>query len=133
MDRVFPDTFWMAKIPIHKPAADEDTSDTARVFSENVNAAMKADETVSSTPKLAKKAKLKTGPISRVRNGKNVTLATLEAVAKGLGVQPWQLLVPGFQPENPPTLAVAGKREQELYSRIRSAAKEIAKIEQDSK
>lgn len=104
---------------------------TARVFSENVNAAMKASKDATSNPKLAKKAGLKTGPISRIRNGKNITLATLEAVAKGLDVEPWQLLVPGFQPDNPPLLAVAGKREQELYSRIRSAAKEIAKIEQE--
>ena len=132
MDRVFPHTRRMAKRSPLLVTKETGSSNTARVLAENVNAVMKVNSDVSSNPKLAEKAKLGTGPIARVRAGENITLATLESVAKAMNLEPWQLLVPGFQPGNPPVLGVAGKREEELYRRIRSAAKEIAKIEQDT-
>lgn len=48
------------------------------------------------------------GTIARLRAGSHATtIDTLATVAERFGVEPWMLLVPDFDPDNPPALAEA--------------------------
>lgn len=54
---------------------------------------------------LEKATKVPQKTISRALNQENSPqLATIEDLARGCGLEPWQLLVPGLDPKNPPTL-----------------------------
>lgn len=54
---------------------------------------------------LEKATKVPQKTISRVLNQENSSqLATIEDLARGAGLEPWQLLVPGLDPKNPPKL-----------------------------
>ncbi|MES2910583.1 MAG: hypothetical protein V4718_04295 [Pseudomonadota bacterium] len=114
-----------------KPVDIEPVCASAAVVSANLNTLMKAYPDLSSNLKLDKKTKIGTGAISRARNGQNLTLITMEALAKAFDLEVWQLLVPGLDPANAPVLGIAGKKEQELYKRFRTAAKEILQIDQE--
>lgn len=47
------------------------------------------------------------------------TVDTLDEIAAAIGCQPWQLLVPNMDLNNPPML-VMGQAEREIYNRIRA-------------
>lgn len=129
MDRVFPQTCRMKK---KTEALTEKQRRTAVTLGQNVSALMGGNESLDSNPKVSKATKLSTSTLSRLRNGQvNANLETLEAIAEAFDVEPWQLLVPGFQPANPPVLGMAGQKEQDLYNRFMSAAKEIVQIEKE--
>lgn len=57
-----------------------------------------------------------------------VTLATLEAIATGFGVQPWQLLVPRLSASRPPQL-IADQKRMAAIERVAEAAKDLASLE----
>lgn len=62
-------------------------------------------EQAGSQSALAKKCGVPQRTISRAMNAENATTVdTLNDLAKGLGMQPWQLLVSGLDPSNPPLL-----------------------------
>lgn len=64
--------------------------------------------------------------VSRIEGGRLVpTLDVLEALAKGLGVNPWELLVPNFDAKNRPVLKEATEAERKLWEKIRESAKEL--------
>lgn len=77
---------------------------------------------------LARRSKVPQRTIGRIVN-KEVTasLDVLEALAKPFDLQPWQLLVPGIDPKNPPVLRFASAAEEALYKRIVAAATELAR------
>lgn len=142
MDRVFPQTSSMGDSTTKPPASASARHKTAIVLGVNVSALMAASAPrpnaprgvadLSSNPKLAKKTKLGTGTISRLRNGSvNANLETLEAIAKAFDVEPWQLLVPVMDPNNPPVLQTAGDSERELYRQFKTIAKQVASIESE--
>lgn len=56
----------------------------------------------------------------------SVGLAILDKIAEKHNLAAWQLLVPGFDPSNPPALQPVSIKERELYEKIMSAAKAIA-------
>ncbi len=65
--------------------------------------------------------------VTRIKEQKtSVGLAVMDRIAATFNVSAWQLLVPGFDPENPPTLQPVSERERALYTRIMSAAKDFA-------
>jgi len=142
MDRVFPQTWLMRESEQKAKAIESPRHKTAIVLGVNVSALMaasapkpdapKGGTDLSSNPKLAKKTKLGTGTISRLRNGSvNANLETLEAIAKAFDVEPWQLLVPMMDPNNAPVLQAAGDSERELYKQFKTIAKQVASIEND--
>lgn len=56
--------------------------------------------------KLADDCGIGPGTASRIKERQTeVRLETIEAIAKKFGFEAWQLLVPGFDPKNPPQLA----------------------------
>lgn len=124
MDRGLPYPSVMAR---RAPQQDEEgvASSTAKVLGENLAALMAAHPELNSNPKLAAKTRLGTGTISRLRNGMvDANLDTLERMATAFGVAPWQLLVPGIDPTNPPTLQPVSERERRFYERLRDVLKE---------
>jgi transcriptional regulator with XRE-family HTH domain len=130
MGRVFPYSRRMGR----KPATDErkePASATAKVLAENLASLMAAHTDLGSNPKLGTKAKLGTGTIARLRTAEvNANLETLEALASAFDVQPWELLVPGLDPKNRPTLKQISEREHQLYERWKQVAKEFVKEDQ---
>lgn len=54
---------------------------------------------------LAKKAGKAVSWAQRLLDGTDTSMSKLEEVAEVFGLQAWQLLVPGFDPENPPGLS----------------------------
>lgn len=67
------------------------------------------------------------GTIQRIEAQEtSIGLAILDKIAQKFELAPWQLLVPGFDPENPPALLPVSSRERELYEKIKTAAKAIA-------
>ena len=104
-----------------------ESSIVRHVVAKNLNALMQSHFDLDSAPKLAKKTKVGTGTISRLRNAKvDATLSVLEAIAIAYDLQPWQLLVPDLSPQDPPMLRDIPPAEQELYRRLRAAIKEQA-------
>lgn len=142
MDRVFPQTLGMPDSSKKHPSSVSQRHKTAIVLGANVSAlmvasahkpgAMSLGTDLSSNPKLAKKTGLGTGTISRLRNGSvNANLETLDAIAKAFDVEPWQLLVPGMDPNNTPVLQTAGDSERELYRQFKTIAKQVVSIDSD--
>jgi transcriptional regulator with XRE-family HTH domain len=105
-------------------------SSTAKVLGENLARLMAAHPDLNSNPKLAAKTRLGTGTISRLRNGAvDANMDTLERMARAFQVEPWQLLVPGIDPGNLPTLQPISEQERRLYARIAEAVKGIRQEE----
>lgn len=57
-----------------------------------------------------------------------LNLDYIEAIAEVYGLDPWQLLVPGLLPKNPPVLRSVGEAEDKLYRKIGELAEQIAAI-----
>lgn len=77
--------------------------------------------------KLARETKVGPGTAARIKEQKtSVGLETVDKIAAHFNVAAWQLLVPGFDPRNPPALQPVSVAERKLYDRIMSAAREIA-------
>jgi transcriptional regulator with XRE-family HTH domain len=109
-----------------EPSEVSTASATAQILAANLAGLMAAHSELNSNPKLAKKTELSTGTISRLRNSDvDANLDTLERLARAFQVDPWQLLVPGMDPKNVPTLQPTSEAERRLYERIREMAKEI--------
>lgn len=56
----------------------------------------------------------------------SVGIAVLDKIAAAHQLASWQLLVPGFEPKNPPALKPVSIKERQLYEKIMAAAKTIA-------
>ena len=66
------------------------------------------------------------GTISRIERLEfNPSLDVVEALAAGLGCEPWQLLTINFDAKNPPILREASPAERELWRKIQESAKSI--------
>jgi len=85
-----------------------------------------------SQPKIVETAKARgyvidQGTISRIERAKlTPSLDVLEALAAGLEIEPWQLLITNLNPRNPPILKGAGgTTEKELWKRLQDAAKQL--------
>lgn len=91
------------------------------VLARNLNALMDARPKLGSNPKLSKKIGASTSTIHRLRNADtDCTLETLDKLAQAFEVSPWQLLVPGFEPNAHPVLRTLSTQEAEMYERLRS-------------
>lgn len=79
-----------------------------------------------SEPEFAKLAKIDQKTLWRVLRGPNEpTLETVSKLAKACGLEPWQLLTPDLEPNNPPMLAAQSVRLQALLDNIRNTREAI--------
>lgn len=96
----------------------------------NVQALMVHKYGTENLTRLAAEAKIGPGTVTRIKKADtSVGLDVLEKLSKTFGVEPWQLLVPGMEPENPPVLQPVTKAERDLYAKILSAARDITKLQ----
>lgn len=101
------------------------------MLAQNLKALLEHKDGPKSQSELFRKSKVAQATIGRIlgEEGENARIETIDKLAKAFGLEGWQLLVPGMDPSNPPTLRSRSKHEDELYRRLRAAAEELAKIE----
>lgn len=76
--------------------------------------------------RLARECKIGPGSASRLKEGEtSVGLDIVDKIAKHFHVQPWELLVPHFDPDNRPALQPLSESERRLYKRLAEVAKDI--------
>lgn len=81
-------------------------SSALQVLSQNLDRLMQGSKEYNAQAAVARKAKVDQKTISRIIHKTNEpSLDKLERIAAVFGLQPWQMLVPGLQPEVPPQLA----------------------------
>jgi transcriptional regulator with XRE-family HTH domain len=108
-----------------RPLLDKpDLTPSAWIVSANLKKLMGSNEELGSNPKLGKKTGLGASAISRVLNGHNATLETVDRIGKAFGLPGWQLLIPDLDPGNLPVIQSA--KEVELYRRLRELVKSEA-------
>lgn len=92
----------------------------------NVSALMHQHWGKEHLARLQREAGIALGTVSRLKACEtSVGLDVLERVASVFGLQPWQLLVPGLDPANPPTLQPVTPEERQLYERLRAVMDSI--------
>ncbi len=101
------------------------------VLAQNLKALMARKDGPRSQSELFRKSKVAQATIGRIlsEGGENARIETVDKLASAYGLEGWQLLVPGMDPSNPPTLRSRSKHEDELYGRLKSAAEELAKLD----
>lgn len=100
---------------------------SAAALWQNLEALMKHRYGSTNLSKLAADCGFSQSTATRIKQqGTAIGLDRLEMIAHAFGLSTWQLLVPGFDPKNPPTLQPMSPRERALYDKIMSAAKAIA-------
>lgn len=93
----------------------------------NLDALMRHSKELSTNGKLARKIHRDFPPrtIGRIRNAEtSCSLDTLTKIAKAFDIEPWHLLIPSYDPVNPPVRAMT-QAERRLYASMREAAKQF--------
>lgn len=89
------------------------------VLSANLKRLMAASEDLRTQAALGKKAKIDQRTVGRILNGEHSPqLKQIEAIAEAFDLLPWQILVPGIDPKNPPVCELT-RVEKELYDKLR--------------
>jgi hypothetical protein len=100
---------------------------TALTIWQNVRALMVHHYEREDLTRLARECDFAQSTASRIKAGKHATgIDKLDAIARRFHLATWQLLVPGFDPKNPPALQPVSEKERKLYERIMTSVKEIA-------
>lgn len=100
--------------------------DSKDVLWKSVSALMQKHYGKENLTRLAKDCKIGPGSASRIKERKtSVGLDIIDSIAKHFHIQPWELLVPAFDPGNRPTLQPLSESERKLYARIAEAVKGI--------
>lgn len=95
----------------------------------NVQALMRKHYGEENLSRLARECGIGLGTATRIKQQQtSVGLEIVDKIAEHFHVQAWQLIVPGFDPENPPTLLPVTSSERQLYERLRAAVKEFKNI-----
>jgi transcriptional regulator with XRE-family HTH domain len=101
-----------------------------KVVGRNLAALMRHSAAYSSPKKLAARISASKSTVERIRSGAVACqIDTLASIAKAFDVEPWQLLVPGLDPANPPMLRHEDERLKALYASLRTAADRIAEYD----
>jgi transcriptional regulator with XRE-family HTH domain len=95
-----------------------------KILAANIKMLMEKHVSLNSEAKVAKAGGLSQRTVNRARNGLQVRLESLSGLSRAFGLAPWQLLVPGLDPSNPPILSLTPE-EKALYERLRAAAKNL--------
>lgn len=97
------------------------------VLWQNVASLMKHKYGKENLTRLANDSGCGPGTVSRIKAQQtSVGLDVLEKVAGVFDLQPWHLLTPDLDPENPPVIWL-NREERALYARLKVIAAEVAK------
>lgn len=98
--------------------------DSRKVLWDNLVALMEHHWRGENLTRLAREAGIGPGSASRIKaQTTSVGLELIDKVARVFGVEVWQLLVPGINPRNLPTLMPMSESERQFYERMVAAAK----------
>lgn len=101
--------------------------DPAATLWANIQSLMKKHYGDENITKFAKDCGIGVATVTRIKQQKtSIGLDILWKISIKHNLSPWQLLVPGFDPKNPPTLQPVTLAERRLYEKIMSTAKEVA-------
>ncbi len=101
--------------------------DTAEALWQNVLALMTRHYGAENLSRLAEECGFARSTATRLKQKKvSPGLDKIDLIARRFNLASWQLLVPGMDPLNPPTLQPVSAKERELYNKIMAAAKVIA-------
>jgi transcriptional regulator with XRE-family HTH domain len=90
------------------------------VIGSNVKALIRARD--ADFDAACKRLGMKETQLKRVVAGKHaITMSTLQRIAHGYDVEPYQLLVPGLDPKNPQVLRALSAAELKLYAALEEA------------
>jgi hypothetical protein len=79
-----------------------------------------------SLARLSRDCKISLGSCSRIKEQQtSVGLDIVDKIATHFHIEPWELLVPTFDPANRPTLQPLSEMERKLYARLAEVAKEF--------
>jgi transcriptional regulator with XRE-family HTH domain len=106
-------------------------SDSRKVLWKSVSALMASHYGGENLTRLAKDCGFGPATSSRLKEAKtSVGIEVIDKIAKHFHVQAWELLVPGFDPGNRPTLQPLTEQERKLHERLREIAKELKETPQ---
>ena len=89
------------------------------VLSTNLKMLMEASLDMRSQAALGKKCGIDQRTVGRILNEEHSPqLKQIEAIASAFGLSPWQILIPGLDPKNPPVCELT-RVEKELYDKLR--------------
>ena len=102
--------------------------DGKKILWNSVSALMKKHYGKENLTRLAKECEFGPATATRLKEQRtSVGVDIVDKIASKFQVQAWQLMVPGFDPESPPTLQPLSERERQLYERWKEVAKEFVK------
>lgn len=100
-----------------------------RVLADNLRVLLASGTGPTSQLGLKGKSGVAQGTIGRILTEQTAArIDTVERLAKAYSLTGWQLMVPGLDARNPPTLRAMSPEEQALYDRLRQTAQDLAKL-----
>lgn len=103
--------------------------DIKRVLWENVAGLMRKRWQGENLTRLARESGCGPGTATRLKECQtSVGVDVLEKIAGVFDLEPWQLLVPGLDPAQPPTLQPFSDEERALYERLVADVNRLAQL-----
>lgn len=104
------------------------------IFVRNLKLLMAANRHAKSQNQLAKQSKVPQSTIGRIlRFEQEPTLEMMERLIRPFDVLPWQMLVPDFDPADPPVTKQVDLQQRLLLQRFQHVAEEVAQYKMDHK
>lgn len=104
--------------------------DSRKALWESVAALMTHHWGAVNLSRLAREAGIGPGSATRLKEQQtSVGIELIDKIADLFGAQSWQLLVPGYDPKNPPTLLPMSEAERAFYERLLQAARDLSKAQ----
>jgi len=97
-----------------------------KIVQENLASLMRYHKHRSPTD-AAKEVGVSQQQIDRILKGQKVRVDTLEKLARGYGLEPYQMMVPGLDVGNPQVLRSLGPQEEAIYAAMKAAVEALGK------
>lgn len=117
-----------AYLPRHAQHHPTMSADALASLSASLRALMESSPDLRSQAAVGKRAGMDQRTVGRILNREHEpTIGQLDRLAKAFGLAPWQLLVPGLDPKNPPVIHLT-ETERAFYERMRQAVQDMAAL-----
>lgn len=104
----------------HHPYVPENASAALTILADNLERLRAKHLSLNTQSAIGREAKVDQKTVGRILNKAHEPQINIVAkLAKAFGLEPWQMLVPGLDPQRPPVLMSAEEREH--YEKLREA------------
>lgn len=116
--------------PVQNRDVDKRRFTPRAVLQQNLRALMKTKDGPQTQGELFRKSGVAQATIGRILagDGENARIETVDRLAKAYGLEAWQIMVAGMDPNNLPVLQPITKEERELYDRLKDLSKDLRKV-----